>query len=156
MRVVYRIALDQHVRDLSGKGARLTGGRWNTKDTAVIYTSETRSLAAMEYLVHVSLIDIPPALKMVSIGIPDSCIPQAIEPSVLPKDWRKNPALFVMAEIGTQWVLSMESLLLRVPSAVMLHEYNILINPLHRDMKSVRIIEEEAFNYDERLHQSGK
>jgi RES domain-containing protein len=156
MRTVYRIALAKNVRDLSGKGARLTGGRWNTRDMPVIYTSESRSLAAMEFLVHVSLADIPPELKIVSIGIPDSNVPKQIEPPDLPENWRKNPAPFLLADIGAKWVLSMESLLLRVPSAVMLHEYNILINPLHHDMKVVRIIEEEAFIYDERLHQSGK
>jgi RES domain-containing protein len=145
MRVVYRICLAKHAHDLSGTGARLTGGRWNPRDTAVIYTSETRSLAAMEYLVHVSLTDIPPELKIVTIGIPDTNIPKQIDPSDLPKVWRKNPAPFVLADIGAKWVLGMESLLLRVPSAVMLHEYNILINPLHHDMKSVRIIEEEEF-----------
>lgn len=156
MRVVYRIALAKHARDLSGKGARLTGGRWNAKDTAVIYTSESRSLAAMEYLVHVSLTDIPPDIKIVSIGIPDTSIPKEINPSDLPKDWRQNPAPFALADIGTKWVLSMESLLLKAPSAVMLHEFNILVNPLHPDMKSVRIIEEEDFNYDERLRKTGR
>ena len=152
MRLVYRIALAKHARDLSGKGARLTGGRWNAKDTAIIYASESRSLAAMELLVHVSLTDIPEEIKIVSIGIPDTSIPNQINPSHLPKDWRKNPAPFSLADIGTKWVFSMESLLLRVPSAVMMHEFNILINPMHPDMKSVNIVEEETFIYDERLH----
>lgn len=152
MRRVYRIALAKYARDLSGKGARLTGGRWNTKDTAVIYTSESRSLAAMEYLVHVSLTDIPPEVKIVSIGIPETIIPKQIDPSDLPSDWRKNPAPFLLADIGTKWVSRMESLLFRVPSAVVMHEFNVVINPTHPDMKSVKIIEVETFIYDERLH----
>lgn len=156
MRRVYRIALAKHARDLSGRGARLTGGRWNAKDTAVIYTSESRSLAAMEYLVHVSLTDIPPEIKIVSIGIPEMTIPKQIDPSDLPRDWRKSPAPFLLGDIGTRWVSSMESLLLRVPSAVVMHEFNILINPTHPDMKSVKIIEVESFIYDERLHKPSK
>lgn len=156
MRRVYRIALAKHARDLSGKGARLTGGRWNAKDTEVIYTSESRSLAAMEYLVHVSLTDIPTETKIVSIDIPDTSIPKQIDPSDLPTDWRKNPAPFLLADIGTKWVLSKESLLLRVPSAVIIHEFNILINPMHPDMKSVNIVEVESFVYDERLHKTNK
>lgn len=156
MREVYRIALAKHARDLSGKGARLTGGRWNTKDTAVIYTSESRSLAAMEYLVHVSLTDIPPEIKITSIGIPEAIIPKEIDPSDLPKDWRKSPAPFLLGDIGAKWVSGMESLLLRVPSAVVMHEFNILINPAHPDMKSVRIIDVESFIYDERLHKPTK
>ena len=156
MRMVYRIALAKHARDLSGKGARLTGGRWNTKDTGVIYTSESRSLAAMEYLVHVSLTDIPAEIKIVSIGIPNTSIPKQIDSSDLPRDWRKNPAAFLLADIGTKWVLSMESLLLRVPSAVIINEFNILINPTHPDMKSVNIVKVESFIYDERLHKTNK
>ena len=146
------MALAKHARDLSGEGARLTGGRWNAKDTAVIYTSESRSLAAMEYLVHVSLTHIPEKIKMVSIGILDANIPKQMDPSDLPADWRQNPAPFSLADIGTQWALSMKSLLLRVPSAVVMHEFNILINPTHPDMKSVSIINVENFIYDERLH----
>ena len=156
MRMVYRIALAKHARDLSGKGARLTGGRWNTKDTGVIYTSESRSLAAMEHLVHVSLTDIPAEIKIVSIGIPDMSISKQIDPSDLPRDWRKNPAPFLLADIGTKWVLSMESFLLRVPSAVIMNEFNILINPTHPDMKSVNIVKVESFVYDERLHKTNK
>ncbi|MDC4207135.1 MAG: RES family NAD+ phosphorylase (plasmid) [Candidatus Manganitrophus sp.] len=156
MREVYRIALAKHARDLSGKGARLTGGRWNTKDTAVIYTSESRSLAAMEYLVHVSLTDIPPEIKITSIGIPETIIPKEIDSSDLPKDWRKSPAPFLLGDIGAKWVSGMDSLLLRVPSAVVLHEFNILINPAHPDMKSVKIVDVESFIYDERLHKPTK
>jgi RES domain-containing protein len=154
MRRVYRMALAKHARDLSGKGARLTGGRWNAKDTAVLYTSESRSLAAMEYLVHVSIANIPAQTRIVSIGIPDSSIPKQINPSDLPANWARNPAPFLLADIGTRWVSSMESLLLRVPSAVIMHEFNVLINPTHPDMKSVDILEVEGFMYDERLHKT--
>lgn len=156
MRMVYRIALAKHARDLSGKGARLTGGRWNAKDTAVIYTSESRSLAAMEYLVHVSLANVPSEIKIISIGIPDTSIQKQIDPSDLPKDWPQNPAPILLADIGTKWVLSMESLLLRVPSAVIMQEFNVLINPTHPDMKSVQILVVENFIYDERLHKTDK
>lgn len=153
---VYRIALAKHARDLSGKGARLTGGRWNPKDTAIIYTSETRSLAAMEFLVHVSLTDIPPEMKMISIDIPETIVPKQIDPSILPKEWRRSSGPFLLVDIGARWVSRMESLLLRVPSAVVMHEFNILINPSHPDMKSVRIIEVDTFMYDERLHKENK
>lgn len=151
MRRVYRIALAKHARDLSGNGARLTGGRWNPKGTAVIYTSESRSLAAMEYLVHLSFTDIPPEIKIVSIGVPETIVPKQIDPAHLPKDWRRSPAPFSLGEIGARWVLGGQSLLLRVPSAIVPHEFNILINPAHLEMKSARILEVERFIYDERL-----
>ncbi|HEX9757246.1 MAG TPA: RES family NAD+ phosphorylase [Nitrospiria bacterium] len=154
MREVYRISLAKHARDLSGRGARLIGGRWNRRDTGVIYTSEHRSLAAMEYLVHVSLPYLPAEIKIVSIGVPDTGIPKEIDPAKLPTDWNRYPAPFSLADIGTQWVSSMESLLFRVPSAVVPHEFNILINPAHPEMKSVKILKVENFEYDSRLHKN--
>lgn len=51
---VYRIAKKDFVGDLTGEGARLFGGRWNKKGMRVLYTSKSRSLATVEYLVHVS------------------------------------------------------------------------------------------------------
>lgn len=151
MRKVYRISLERHARDFSGKGARLMGGRWNSKGTALIYTSESRSLAAMEFLVHVSLANIPPRIVIAALEIPASIVPQQIDLQDLPKDWRSCPPPFVLGEIGTQWVSRMESLLLRVPSAVVAHEFNLLINPAHPEMKSIKIQKVEHFIYDERL-----
>jgi RES domain-containing protein len=40
---------------------------------------------------------------------------------------------------------------LRVPSAVVEQEYNILINPLHSEMPRVVLREVEAFEFDKRL-----
>ncbi len=151
MRKVYKIALSRFARDLSGEGARIHGARWNRKGTPVVYTAESRSLAALECLVHVSLPDLPRGLRIVSIGIPGKITPKEIAPGDLPKGWRLDPAPFSVADFGSRWAASMESLLLRVPSVVVPHEYNILINPLHPDIKSVSIIEEEDFVYDERI-----
>ncbi len=156
MRVVYRIAPAKHARDLSGEGARLSGGRWNNKNTAVVYSSESRSLAALEYLVHASLSDMPADIKLVSVGIPNSIVPKQIDTSRLPDDWRTSPPPYALANMGTKWAVSDESLLLRVPSVVVVNEFNIIINVLHPDMKSVRILEAEDFMYDERLYRTGK
>jgi RES domain-containing protein len=151
MRVVYRLAPAMHARDLSGSGARLKGGRWNQKDTPIIYTSESRSLAGMEYLVHVAREDMPDDMKMVSIGIPAAIVLKELAPVGFPAGWRNNPPPFELAAIGTRWVMTGGDLLLRVPSAVTLHEFNILINPSHPDMKFVKIMDIEDFAYDPRL-----
>lgn len=151
MRIVYRMAHPIHARDLSGNGARLYGGRWNKKGTGLIYTSTSRSLAAFEALVHMSLPDLLIGWKIVSIGIPKSIVPKIIDPSSLPKEWYKNPPPFALAGLGTGWAFSKESLMLQVPSAVVQQEYNILINPLHPDMKFVKIVDVDNFKYDDRL-----
>ena len=52
---VYRIAKSSYRTDLTGLGSRLYGARWNKKGTGLVYTSESRALASLEFLVHVPL-----------------------------------------------------------------------------------------------------
>lgn len=149
--LVYRITGTKHARDLSGSGARIYGGRWNHKGVGVVYTSESRSLATVEFLVHASIPDMPSNLSIASIEIPERIRPKNVLLSMLPAGWCDYPAPSELADIGTLWVLSNESLMLRVPSSVVGHESNILINPLHRDAKHIRIINVEAYRLDKRL-----
>jgi len=145
---VYRIAKTKYIRDLFGTGARMYGGRWNKKG---FINSENRALATVEYLVHVPSSIVPAELSIVTIQIPDDISPKEIPISDLPANWRDYPAPEELAELGTQWALSTETLLLRVPSAAVEGEFNILINPLHPDMKHVTISRVEAYRFDERL-----
>jgi RES domain-containing protein len=149
--IVYRIVMSAYTRDLSGAGPRLYGGRWNPKGVSVIYTSESRALAVLEFYVHLSRSVILPGLSIVSIDIPDSVSRKEIAMSDLPKNWRTYPAPPELAAIGAEWVRSRESLLLHVPSAIMPPERNILINPVHSEMRKVRIIEIEEYGLDQRL-----
>ena len=149
--LVYRIAKKDVVKDLTGTGAKLYGGRWNHKGTAVIYTSETRALATVELLVHVSLSNAPRGLMIATIEIPDGIAPEDVPRGSLPRGWRDYPAPREVADLGTRWVKSGKSLLLRVPSAVVEQEYNVLINPLHSDMERVLLLRVEAFEFDKRL-----
>jgi RES domain-containing protein len=41
--------------DLSGEGARLCGGRWNSPGHAVVYAAEAAALAVLEVRVHLDL-----------------------------------------------------------------------------------------------------
>lgn len=144
---VYRIAKRQYIRDLSGMGARLYGGRWNQKGIGMVYTAESRALATVEYLVHVPLSLIPRDLSMATLQIPDEIVPKTLAIATLPGNWRDYPAPAVLVDFGTQWVLSQETLLLRVPSVVVEHEWNVLINPLHPDMPHVTIAQVEAHQF---------
>ncbi|MFH1075810.1 MAG: RES family NAD+ phosphorylase [Pseudomonadota bacterium] len=150
---VYRIAKTKHIRNLSGTGARIYGGRWNRKGIGILYTSESRALATVEYLVHVSLSIVPNDLSIASLEIPDPIVPKEVSTSDLPANWHDYPASVELAELGTKWVLANDSLLLRVPSAVIKHEFNIFINPSHSDMSHVIISDVEKFTLDERLVQ---
>ena len=148
---VFRIAKTRSIRDLSGAGARVYGGRWNRKNIPIVYTSENRSLATLEFLVHVPLSLLPNNLSIACLEIPDDIFVEQISMAVLPKNWRDYPAPPELADLGSEWAIAMRSLLLRVPSVVVLDEFNILINPIHPDMDRVVITSAESFIFDRRL-----
>jgi len=148
---LFRIAREEYVRDLSGVGARIYGGRWNRKGSAVIYTSETKSLATVEFLVHVPIGIRPTGLSIARLRVPERFVPEEVEHSRLPGNWRTYPAPPELAAIGTDWLNSNRSLLLRVPSAVVDGEFNILINPAHPGIAKVRVASVVDFRIDERL-----
>jgi RES domain-containing protein len=148
---VYRITSTRYSRDLSGTGARLHGGRWNPKGISVVYTAESRALATVEYLVHVPLSLVPRDLRLVTLHIPDRMPYKTIAISDLPANWRDYPSPPALADLGEQWITALETLLLRVPSAVVAQEYNVLINPLHPDMPHITIAHVEPYQFDARL-----
>jgi RES domain-containing protein len=148
---VFRIAKTRSIRDLSGTGARVHGGRWNRKDIPVVYTSENRSLATLEFLVHVPLSLLPNNLSIACLDIPDDIVVEQISIADLPKNWRGYPAPPELADLGSEWAIAMRSLLLRVPSVVVPDEFNILINPKHPDMNRVVISSVERYIFDRRL-----
>ncbi len=148
---LFRIAKTAYIRDLSGAGPRLYGGRWNQKGTAVIYAAESRSLATLEYLVHVPLFYEPLGLSVVTLIVPDGASVHELGLNELPADWNRFPAPSRLADLGSQWVRSSGSLLLRVPSAVVDDEFNLVINPGHAEMIDVSIEDVRPYAFDERL-----
>jgi RES domain-containing protein len=148
---VFRISKNEFIHDLSGMGAELYGGRWNKKGVGLIYTSESIALATVEFLVHVHVASVPGNLRIAAIQIPANIKPICIAAKDLPSNWQNYPAPPKLAEIGTTWALSKKSLLLKVPSAIVIYESNILINPLHPDMKHVKIVKIENYQIDRRL-----
>ncbi len=149
---LFRITKEKYIRDISGEGARRFGGRWNHKGTAVLYTAQSEALAALEILVHVPISAIPGDLKLAVLSVPDNLTMQKIKEKELPKKWRSYPAPHALADLGTQWINSNTSLMLKVPSVLVHTEMNVLINPAHPDAKEIGIKEVREFSFDPRLH----
>lgn len=148
---VYRITTTRYSRDLSGTGARLYGGRWNPKGISVVYTAESRALATVEYLVHVPLSLVPRDLSLVTLHLPEAIPWTTVALVDLPANWRDYPAPSALADLGAHWAFAQETLALRVPSAVVAQEYNVLLNPLHPDMAQVTIVQVDPYQFDPRL-----
>ncbi len=148
--LVFRIAKKRYAADLSGAGARMAGGRWNFKGVPVVYTSESRALAFCEFFIHVSPAFIPKNLKVVTVSIPDQIKPATIDKNDLPPGWRSMTSSYGAAQMGTEWLQSNASLLLRVPSVVIPDEHNILINPMHPDIHLAEIESMDDFHIEDR------
>lgn len=138
---VFRIAGNKHLKDdLTGKGASLFPGRWNLKDVFCIYTSETRALALLEHIANVSSeAYLNSSFSLRTFYIPDDCVLK-ISLGDLPSNWRERPPPVSTREFGTRLIDSKESLAYSLPSVVIPQEFNILIDPLHPDIKKLRIV----------------
>jgi len=133
----------------SGEGARLYGGRWNRPGQSLVYTAESRSLALLEMLVQddplrASYVLIPAQLAA-DIAI------DSLQPADLPLDWRAPAAREVLQSLGAQWLHSLRSAVLVVPSAVVSAERNFLINPAHPDFQRILVGQPEVLETDLRL-----
>ena len=147
--IVYRISDCKYINDLSGRGAALYGGRWNNKDTYIVYTAESRALALLEIVVHGGKIPIN-GYCIAEIEIPED----SIDPFLLkklPADWYINPPPDYLKEIGDHFIRSNKYLALEIPSALMPEEHNYLLNPAHPAFKKVKIVSQRAMMADERL-----
>jgi RES domain-containing protein len=149
--IVFRLSKAKFADDLSGKGAEKSGGRWNRKGTALVYTSASRALCTTEIAVHTPLGNLPPDYKLISIEIPDTIQIQELASGYLPANWKSIPIARATREIGDKFVLEGISAVLKAPSVVVQDEYNYLINPTHPDSNKITIKAIESFNFDERL-----
>lgn len=147
---VWRLTRRAH-RTLDGSGSRRYGGRWNSEGLAVVYTSSTLALAALEYLVHVDVDDSPDDLVALAIRIPEDAPADLVKVDGLPSDWARVASHPECVRLGDRWLKRGASLLLRVPSAVVPEEQNVLINPAHLDARRVRVEHERPFAFDPRL-----
>ena len=147
--IVWRLARLAHVK-LDGEGARLAGGRWNSRGYPAVYTSSRLSLAALELLVHTDVPLVPPDLVACEIDIPDTLDTEAVELADLPRDWRL-PGHPSCRAIGDRWLDGGRTAVLRVPSAVVPEEWNYIINPAHRAAKTIEIVQRRKFAFDLRL-----
>ena len=139
---LWRIATDTkpyESDDLSGTGAKITGGRWNAPGDAVIYTSETQALACLEAVVHLNAGGLPLNRYLVAITIPAAIWAAARTeiPASLPVGWDADPSGRASVQFGTAWLRSNASALLRVPSVIVPDEYNVLINPQHPGARAI-------------------
>jgi len=143
--VLWRIS--RH-RDLSGIGGLRAAGRWHYAGHPIVYLAETPASALLEVCVHTSANDVPPEFTLLKIEGPDVNAP-SVETKELPQDWRTW--LEVTRDLGTAWLKKNQSILLRVPSALVPETVNFLFNPSHTQAKKFRVTDVFSYPFDPRL-----
>ena len=88
--IVYRVCKAEYSKDLSGNGARLYGGRWNSVGTACLYSSASRALAVLEYSVNLNILELSKSLVFTLIEIPEDEIFE-VNIDELPENWNFYP-----------------------------------------------------------------
>lgn len=134
----------------TGEGAAKSPGRWNRLGVPVVYLAEHLSTGILEVLVHVDDRAHLAAFVAIEVEIPEAHVDTLGE---LPPDWRQLPEPYPEStqRLGSEWALSLRSLALRVPSAVVPSEFNLLLNPRHPAMSEVRVGQPQPLFLDPRL-----
>lgn len=146
----WRIVKAKHAATaFSGKGAADHGGRWNSHGVAVVYCSQSKSLAALESLVHLN----PPVrFKYVAVLVTfDASLVEWFPARKLPHGWRTEPPPPGTQRVGDLWVSASRSTVLALPSVIIPGETNFLLNPAHPDFSKVARGKPAVFVFDPRL-----
>lgn len=148
---VWRIANASRAAAIfTGEGGLHVEGRWHSKGRRIVYAAESRSLAALEIMANIPGRD---QLRRHTWVIAHAVVPDALidRPARVPEDWRSVPASDSTRDLGDAWLLARRCPALRVPSAVILGEFNYLLNPLHPEFSLLQFSPPEPFSFDPRF-----
>ncbi len=151
---VFRIEREKYLKStLKGIGAASTEGyRWNSLNTYLVYSSESRALVTLEVSVHLDLSeDLPTDRYFVEIDIPEEVEILELRLEDLPENWDAKPPILETQFIGDDFVKDKIWAVLKVPSSIVPPEFNYLINPNHPDAKKITVISQVPLNFDQRL-----
>jgi RES domain-containing protein len=151
MTTAWRIVLARYQDDaFSGEGARLRGGRWNSKGTIMVYTAGSIALASIEMVVNLPGPKLLEEFVRIPVHIPSNLVLD-LPLDNLPSDWNCRPAAPSIKAIGDRWVKQGKSAVLKVPSVVVPEEYNYLLSPNHPDFAKITIGTPVRYRFDPRL-----
>jgi RES domain-containing protein len=154
---VFRVEREKYLETtLQENGAALTEGyRWNSLNTYLVYTAESRALATLEVSVHLDLNeDLPSDRYYIEINIPYDITILELNIKDLPDRWDSKPPILETQYIGDDFVKDKSAAVLKVPSSIVKQEFNYLINPNHPDSEKISVIAVTPFSFDNRFKQT--
>jgi RES domain-containing protein len=132
--------------DLSGRGGTVSAGRWNPKDTPMVYCSDHPATALLEILVHINAHNLPPTYQLLEIEVPDSV---SIASPDLTANWQSD--LSVTQRLGAMFVSANATAIMQVPCAIVPFTSNYLLNPVLLERDGIRIVGATRHPIDTRL-----
>jgi RES domain-containing protein len=135
-----------------GEGAMHGSARWHHEGTRLAYAASNASLALLEILVHVNPADFGEKTLVVA-EVPDDAVEEVSVTRLvqLLRDADDRARERASRDVGTAWAQEGRSLALSVPSLVVPHDRNMLLNPLHPRMAEVEEVARERVSLDPRL-----
>jgi RES domain-containing protein len=149
--IVYRICKEKYADNLSGIGAELYGGRWNSKGVPMLYASSNISLCTLEMLVQINHQLVPHDFILLFIQLPTTAHCKIIFGENLPLNWNSHPPNNHTQKIGDEFILNSQHLCMHVPSAIIPNENNILLNPHSKHFSNLKVIKKIKYQIDGRL-----
>jgi len=150
-RKLWRLCREVHAADaFSGEGARLFGGRWNSRGVPMVYASSSLALATIELFVHLEPHQMPRDLVSIEAFLPEDEQVESWEGKLLPPNWWSDEFGPMRAQ-GDSWIRSRQSLAVLVPSVPIRQEWNLLLNPRHPRMSEVTVHAVQPFVFDDRM-----
>lgn len=134
----------------NGEGARLYGGRWNSRGVRMVYASTSLALAAVETFVNLEPNLQPKDLISIEGNIPDGLEISRVDLKTLPANWRETRDES-LRRFGDDWIRAGQTAALLVPSAAIRGEWNVLLNPAHGDFSKIRFRKPQPFEFDVRM-----
>lgn len=150
---LWRIATETRkyaAADLSGGGAAVSPGRWNEEKQPVVYSAPTIAIAVLETAAHVDDAGLPLNRFLVEIDVPDGVWAQheVVDLTSLPPTWSAIPAGAASVKVGSDWLTSLRSPIMLVPSVIVPEEFAALINPLHPESAKITAKAIRPFEYN--------
>jgi RES domain-containing protein len=157
--ILWRIATETRqfrADDLTGAGAAKSPGRWNEAGQAVLYTAPTIAIAVLETAAHIDDGGLPLNRYLVSLDVPAAVWRKrrTLDAADLQPTWDAIPAGATSAQIGANWLKSLQSAVLMVPSVIVPEEHAALVNPAHPDAGKIKATVVRPFEYN-RLFRRG-
>ena len=107
-----------------------------------------------ELVVHLTIATLPDDFLMFTIFIPDDTSIGIIQVGDLPANWNNHPPPSTTQKTGDDFIRENLLCLLKIPSAVVEGDFNILINPSHPEYRRIRVVDRIPFPFDNRLFKS--